>query len=272
MALQQMLEDQLFYNLMSYVERNISDEWRQCFPFERLLRIIADFLTGPDGLFKYIEQFVNAHLANLQAGAHFGFNSAKKFKMIDVTALDRLIAILEAIRDAILNFELCIEADFSEDVGPDLQTEDTRGGRPIFSPFGLNRTFTGNQYQFEAEGLGPGQDTDQGDQLARQQIGRGTDGTGVVFPTDTEIKAFITNRLGESPEFADQVLATSKRSSDISGRAAGSSTGQGGGTDDNSTGGFANQIERAIGDCSRTLDPNRILELSKLMSEWDIKI
>lgn len=254
MMLQQMLEDAIYSKLLEIVKENVDDNWRQCFPFEKMLRIIADFLSGPDGLFKYIEQYIDSFLAGFAANTNFGFNQAKKQKLLDVTAIDKLIKMLEAIRDALLNLELCIEADFSQTEGQDDDPNRSESG------VGLgDRQYNGLAKRAKKEGA----------QDVETTPGKGGVGR-VVFPTDNEVKAFVMNRLGESEAFASQVIAESKKSSTISGRAAGASDSAG--QDTTGTGGIGKQIETAIGDCARTLDSGRITELANLMASWDIKL
>lgn len=248
MALQQMLEETVYGELLKIVERNINEEWRQCFPFERLLRILSDFITGPDGLFKYIEQYVDALLNSFSANMNTGFNEATKSRMIDVTAIDKIIHLIEAIRDSVLNLEMCIEADFSQ---TDQKYDDANRSEGRVGYGDRNYSDLTNKIHET------GRDYDN-------QTGKFR---GVVFPTDSEVKAFIKNRLGESEAFADQVISTAKKTSDISGLAAGSSKDQG----DNASN-FKEQIERAIGDCSRTLDPNKIEEMADLMAKWEINL
>lgn len=248
MALQQMLEDTIYAELLKIVNKNIREEWRQCFPFERLLRIIADFLSGPDGLFKYIEQYIDSFLNTFSANMHNAFNASKKQKLLDITAIDKLIALLEAIRDALLNLELCIEADFSEtsNISDDAsRSEKTVGVGSRNYPELINKI----RRQDEKTNIKP-------NLLSKK----------VIFPTDNEIKTFITNRLGESEAFADQVILTANRSSD-SGQVTGSNS-----KDTRGLGAFADQLQSAIGDCARTLDSNKILELANLMSDWEIGV
>jgi len=229
-ALQQMLEDKIYAQMMTFVEKKVAEEVRACVPFERLLRLIADWMTGPDGIFKYIEQFVDAYMIGFANNAKYGFNQATKMKMMDVAALDKLIKLLEELRDSVLNFEMCIEADFTETptTGDDGDvTKNTNN-----SGFGVNPI---------NEGLTRG------------------------IPTDKEVFSFVTNRMGMSPDFARQVLdSANKSSSTNAGIGSGSSDNAGG------TGNIVDNLKMTIGDCARTLTPSRIEEIAKIMSDWEI--
>jgi len=241
MSLQQMLQDQVYYKMLAWVEDNWHENWRQCFPIERLLRLIADWVTGPNGLFKDVERWVNGFLSEFSTGPK-NFTSADKKKMIDITAIDKLINLLIWLRDAVLNYELCIEADFNgdedlNDASDGSDTSDQSRGGSLTEPINA--------------GLGT--------QGLNKPAGFGFNG-GVVFPTDNEIHAFITNRMGESTEFADQVLATAKRVENSSPVTGSNNIGN------------ESDLEHAIGDCARTINSNKIMDLAKLMSSWDLKV
>jgi hypothetical protein len=233
-ALQQMMEDRIYYQLLAILDKYVREELRQCIPFERMLRILADWMTGPDGLFKYIAQYVDSYLSGFSDNMNFGYNLEKKKQLLDLTAIDKLIALLEKLRDAMLNLELCVEADFRETPMP---------GDDIG--------------RFQAKvGAGPSNFSDTVQAIRGNQD---TTYTGkIIYPTDTEIKAFITNRLGESEAFADQVLQSAKMTSLETG---GSST-----TD----GDLVANFKMAIGDCARTLDAGRIEEVAKLIADWEV--
>lgn len=238
-ALQQMLEDKIYSKMMEFVENNVREEIRQCLPFERLLRLLADWMSGPDGLFKYIEAFIDAYMIGFQTNVQYGFDQSAKMKMMDTAALDKLIKLLEKLRDAMMNLELCIEADFNK--------------TPSNSD---NGDLSNNE---KSIGLGP----TNFNELVSSVSGKGPS-SGVQYPTDTEVTAFLINRLGESQEFANQVIASAHAGFDLNvGRAAGSP--------DNAGGGDATaDLRMAIGDCARTLNSTRIEELAKLVADWEI--
>lgn len=253
MAAQAMWEDTVYYWMSNGLDRWFKgtqiESLKQCFPFEKLLRIIADFLSGPDGLFAYIEKFLNNWLKGFSSNMRYGFNDATKKIMLDVTAIDKLIVILEAIRDSMLSLELCIEADFRETDGD--PTDDASLKEPTVgvgvSNFDSLRKIAANQ------------DIIDGDQVGADKVSQ------IVFPTDNEVRSFITSRLGETEEFADQVIWTANKTDD---KNKGTSSNITGGSDRGDLG----DLESALGDCARTLNPDSILELSKLMTNWDIKI
>lgn len=248
MALQQMLEDEIYLRLLTWVEQNTDANWRQCFPFEKLLRLIADWLAGPDGLFKYIERYVNGFLSEFSNNLHKGFSDSTKRKMVDVTALEKLIALLRWLRDAVLNFELCYEADFD---GTQTLSDDASIGDA-----GLSIPAFVTPEDFDSiRGHRPADANKTGLKLGR-----------IRYPTDVEIVAFVTNRMGETPEFAEQVLNTAARAATTPGTSG--NDGAADSTKDN----LAKQIEHAVGDCSRLTGQDRILELANLMSDWDLKI
>lgn len=235
-ALQQMLEDKIYNQLMVWTKKYVREEIRQCLPFEKLLRLLADFMSGPDGIFKFIEEFVNSYLIGFQANNQFGFDKNLKTKAMDLAALDKVIKLLEKLRDSILNLELCMEADFSK---TDTPTDDAN--TPLASQ--LNKSV----------GLKPGYDA----------MNNSNTGNRVTYPTDREITAFLIDRLGESPEFAKQVLDSAKANTDItSGRTSGSPDNAG----NSSTAG----LKMAIGDCARTLNSQRLEELATLIADWEI--
>ncbi|HLD91514.1 MAG TPA: hypothetical protein VI911_11000 [Patescibacteria group bacterium] len=238
-ALQQMLEDKIYTKMMEITKKYVREEIRQCIPFEKLLRLLADWMTGPDGLFKYIEQFVDAYMIGFAQNMQYGFDQSAKNKMMDLAALDKLIALLEKLRDSMLNLELCIEADFSK--------------TPELSDDGMNSEKT--------VGMGPTNYSGLVDQIQ----GKKPIGNNIVYPTDREIMAFITGPLGESQAFATQVLTSAKLVSDVNvGRAAGSPDNQGAGT------AGTDGISMAIGDCARTVNPTRLEEIARLVADWDI--
>jgi hypothetical protein len=234
-ALQQMLEDKIYSKMMEFVENNVGEEIRQCLPFEKLLRMLADWMSGPDGLFKYIESFVDAYMIGFQTNVQYGFDQASKVKMMDTAALDKLINLLEKLRDSMMNLELCIEADFNKT--PELSDDGDITSKE--KSVGIGRT--------------------NFNQLAGSVSGQGS----VRYPTDTEVTAFLVNRLGESQEFANQVIASAHAGFDLNvGRAAGSP--------DNAGGDAAADLRMAIGDCARTLNSARIEELARLVADWEI--
>jgi hypothetical protein len=252
-ALQQMIEDAIYYEMLVWLERQLRDEnWRQCFPFERLLRLLADFLTGPDGLFKYIGDYINSFMAGFSTDMNYGFNLAKKQKMIDITAIDRLIEMIEMIRDGLLNLELCIEADFRET--EELHDDANRAERNVGFTGDSDKNYLKDRVRDKLR-------------MDGDSIPGGSQLTQVVFPTDNEVKTFVMNRLGESEAFADQVIDTANQASTVGGVAAGSTDGAG--QDLKSA---IDQLQKSIGDCSRTLNSDKILELSKMMSSWDLTL
>jgi hypothetical protein len=249
MAIHQGLRDTLYAKMLDWLDDRMADEWQQCFPFEQLLRLIAEFITGPEGLLRFIQQYVDSFLGSLSKNMHFGYDRNMKNRMKDVAAIDKLISLLEALRDALLNLEMCIEADFS-------QTDEISDDK--------NRS----ELRVDIEDSY----TDLIQDLRTGTSGRERSGpAGVVFPTDNEVKNFITNRLGESEDFADQVIKTAKRMSDSSGRSTGAADSAGSDTSVTGRGGIR-EIERAIGDCARTLNPDKLLKLSNVMANWEIKL
>lgn len=235
-ALQQMLQDKIYAKMMSWVNEYVGSGLRQCLPFEQLLRLIAQWMTGPDGIFKYIEQYVNAYMIGFQTNTQYGFNEADKIKMMDLASLDKLIDLLSKLRDAMLNMELCIEADFNQ---------------PNAS------TIPGIPTNDKSVGIAPGNYSDLVNQIRGNTTGL------VTYPTDREVTAFLTNRLGESSDFAQQVLASAKQGANLSGLSAGSPDNAGGGSD------TANLVS-AIGDCANTLNSSRIESLANLIAGWEI--
>ena len=239
-ALQQMLEDKIYAKMMGFIKKYVREEIRQCLPFEKLLRLLADWMTGPDGLFKYIEQFVDAYMIGFAQNMQYGFDEGMKQKMLDLAALDKLIALLERLRDAMLNLELCMEADFNEtpapgDDGFGLPTEQTVGNGP-------------NNYGDLVDAI------------------RGNKPTGFyksAIPSRNEMYNFFTNRLGFTDDVANQILDTSATSSNLNGGLAS------GGPNNTGADGVAN-LTTAIGDCARTLNPQRIEDLAKLIADWEI--
>lgn len=235
-ALQQMLEDKIYSKMLDFVENNVRTEIRQCLPFEKLLRLIADWMTGPDGIFKYIESFVDAYLIGFQTNMQYGFDQASKTKMMDATALRKLITLLEKLRDSMMSLELCIESDFNKNTPTSedkLQTEE-------------------NKYGFT-------QTNNLGDKSGINNNGNNS----TVYPTDTEIRAFLTNRLGESQDFANQVIASAHAESELN-------SGRNSGSPDNAGGDPTNDLRMAIGDCARTLNSSKIQELASLVANWEI--
>lgn len=238
-ALQQMLEDKIYAKMMEFIKKYVREEIRQCLPFEKLLRLLADWMTGPDGLFKYIEQFVDAYMIGFAQNMQYGFDQSMKKKMLDLAALDKLISLLEKLRDSMLNLELCMEADFNQtpSVGDDnfgLSTEQRVGNNPNLSPDLINAI-------------------------------KGDKSTGIyrsVIPSNNEMYNFFTNRLGFTDEIANQILDTSATSSNLTG-----GLDSGG---DNAGGSDISNLTSAIGDCARTLNPQRIEDLAKLIAEWEI--
>lgn len=236
-ALQQMLENTIYTKLMDLVNNYVREEIRQCLPFERLMRLIADVMSGPDGIFKQIEQYIDSYMLSFQSNMQFGFDQSSKFKLMDIAALDKLINLLTKMRDAVLNLEMCVEADFNQspDISDDVITENRTGIRSSNYPESADINATGKV----------------------------SNNNSIIYPTDTEIRAFIVNRLGETDEFATQVLNSAKINSDLNiGRASGSP--------DNSGSNSINGLRMAIGDCARTLNSKRIEELANLISDWDI--
>lgn len=237
-ALQQMLEDKIYSKMMEFVKTYVREEIRQCLPFERLLRLLADWMTGPDGVFKYIEQFVDSYMIGFQTNTQYGFDQSAKMKLMDSAALNKLIKLLEKMRDAMLNLELCIEADFNQTPQP--SDDGATNERSV--------------------GFGPTNYGELADEIQQPAVVNNK----VVYPTDTEIKAFLVNRLGESEAFANQVLESARAGADANvGRAAGSPDNAGGGDP-------TADLRMAIGDCARTLNSTRIEELAKLVADWEI--
>ena len=234
-ALQQMLQDKIYTKLMQWTNEYVGSGLRQCLPFEKLIRLLSQWMSGPDGIFKYIDQFVSAYMIGFQTNTQYGFNESDKIKMMDLAALDKLIDLLTQLRDAMLHLELCMEADFNQ---PNANNMD------------------GTPTNDKSTGIMPGNYSD----LVNQITGK-TD-VPAIFPTDREITAFLTNRLGESPEFAQQVLANANTSSNLSGLSAGSP--------DNAGGGSTANLQSAIGDCARTLSSSRIESLANLIADWEI--
>jgi hypothetical protein len=202
--------------------------------------MLADWMSGPDGLFRYIEAFVDSYMIGFQTNTQYGFDQSSKVKMMDAAALDKLIRLLEKLRDAMMNLELCIEADFNKTP----QTSDDGG-------------ITTSE---KSVGIGPTNYGDLVDQVS------GKTGRLTRYPTDTEIRAFLTNpnRLGESTAFADQVITSANAGFDLN-------VGRGAGSPDNAgMGDAASDLRMAIGDCARTLNSTRIEELAKLVADWEI--
>jgi hypothetical protein len=169
----------------------------------------------------------------------FGFDQAAKNKHLDVAALDKLIKLLEKMRDAMFNLELCIEADFNKTPG----TEDDGSGL-VDKSVGIHDNGYGN--------------------LIDSIRGKNTNNGNIVYPTDREITAFIVNRLGESPSFAQQVLVSAKAGSDLDAGLATGSPDNAGGSDATAN------LRMAIGDCARTLNAGKIEDLAKLIADWEI--
>lgn len=232
-ALQQMLRDKIYNKLLTWTNDIIKDERIiQCLPFERLIRLIADWMSGPKGIFSKIEQIIDSYMIGFVTEMQKGFNEAVKTKMLDVTAIDKLITLLTMLRDAVKSFEMCIEADFNETQKLSDDDQNIVNGR-------IN---TGRNY------------IDLSKKIKDNNIRRD-------IPTDREVRNFIVNRMGESEDFADQVLTNAKISS--SGLSSGS-------PDDAGTDNSINKLSSTIGDCARTLSPERLGKLAKLMSDWEI--
>ena len=235
-SLQQMLQDKIYTKLMDWVNKEVGSGLRQCLPFEKLIRLIASWMTVPDGLFKYIEQLVDAYMVGFQTNMQYGFNKSDKLKHMDVAALDKLIDLLTQLRDAMLKMELCIEADFNQPSTPG----------------------TGQPQSDNSAGIAPGNYNDLVNQITNKATGNP-----VTYPTDREITAFLVNRLGESPEFAQQVLASANAGSNLSGTATGSPDNAGGSS-------VSSNLSTALGDCAQTLTPSRINSLADLIAGWEI--
>lgn len=233
-ALQQMLRDKIYNGMLTWVNETIKDEnVIQCLPFERLIRLLADWMTGPKGIFSKIEQIVDSYMVGFVMDMKKGFNESVKIKMLDVTAIDKLITLLTMLRDATKSFEMCIEADFSE-------TQKLSDDDPSI----INgRITTGRNY------------IDLSKKIKDNNIRRD-------IPTDREVRNFIINRMGESEAFADQVLYSANKVSN-----SGLSTGS---PDDAGTDNSINRLSSTIGDCARTLSSDRLEKLAKLMSDWEI--
>lgn len=247
-TLYQMLKDEIYYKLMELMKSWATNNFTQCLPLDRLLRLVVDIMTGPEGIFNFIEKFIDSYLSELSSDMNYGFNQSKKSKMMDVTAIDKLIALLAKIRDAVLNFELCIEADFSG------QTQEANNEGNGQTP--------SNEISYDTKKNYTDLVTDKTN-TNKDSNTRGITPY-VVFPTDSEVESFIKNRMGESTEFAKQVIAVSKNTKQPTDSVS-SVTGAG------SESGVSNLVS-TLGDCAKTISPDRILELSKLMSNWEIKI
>ncbi len=245
-SLQEMLEAAIYEKLLEYAQ-SMPKRTRVCLPFERLFKLLSDILSGPDGIFAYIGELIDSFLISLSSNLSYGYHTGLKSRMADVTAIDKLIDLLESIRDAVLNLELCIEADFIESEGDSSETTDnlidTTPGFELSSINGVIGRSVSNSL---------GRDyNDLNKKITKQ----------VIFPTDNEIKTFITARLGETDAFADQVIESAHRTSQVTVDSADTSD------DINSN---IDKFTSAIGDCARTLNPDKIAEMATLIAEWDL--
>lgn len=89
----------------------------------------------------------------------------------------------------------------------------------------------------------------------------------VTFPTDNEVRNFMVNRLGYSPDQADQMVAQSKVASNegkidnINFSNLGSPTGSAENLDKRQ------ELMNALGDCAKTLSPQKIADLANRVTD-----
>lgn len=87
----------------------------------------------------------------------------------------------------------------------------------------------------------------------------------VVFPSTNELRNFFTNKLGYSPDQADQMLAESQAASSESKTDMSNLLGAQAGTTENTD--KRQELMSALGDCAKTLSPQTIADLSNKISD-----
>lgn len=238
-------------DIKKILEKNINGALLKCLPLTNLIDFIIKFLYSDQGLFALFKRYIRDYLNSLQLIFNQKLNKAMAANMKDIDQLKRLRIFLVNLRDAMINFEMCIEDTTQQGIESD---------------------------SIRRQGIGDARSTlSQSKQLTEGDESTGDSGTsrgrqGVSFPTDNEVFNFLTKRMGYSQERANQVVTFGKSTSQVGGNT--------GGDGDRPVsnpltqiGEFAQgtiyeDLSATLGDCARTLDSETIEELAKHFSRF----
>jgi hypothetical protein len=269
-------------------------------------------MASDHGLFNIVRRYLDEYCKKLK----FEFITNVRAKYInkgkDLQYLKFLRDLIQKILDALNNLEMCIEADYSVLPMSNPLTE----SNDDFCPFGISRLTTDNwvtcPYRTLANNNIPCQVSSQipntnggtsycnhPDAVSNYFASRNNQGgnvgklkgnsqnpfkkigdrreVAVVFPTDNEVRNFLTNRLGYNKDQADQIVAQSQipeskidtNLSQFSNMQNNSSKTSDGRTVGQNQDLYSKkeQLVSALGDFAKTLNPQTIADLANKLSD-----
>lgn len=192
---------------LSKIQQNEDASFLKCLPFVELIEIIKRYMSDY-GLLAKLMNMISGFIGgkHKQLSLYLKADLPKNLKLIEF--LKAVRRILELIKGAILEWDLCVDQSFST---PDKTSEDKDGDdKKPFDPFGSNYKGTGDMNT----GTPATKDSVLADNNSILSNANGIKykGNGLfVLPSDADVKQFLHKYVGLSENVAEYFVSTDDR-------------------------------------------------------------